>query len=102
MQIKVKNYRATLTFSLFGELDENAAELVRKVMDEEIEAVEPCEVVIDFNGVSFMDSTGIGVLLGRYKKLSKRDVPIYVKNLSSHIDKIFTASGLYRILKKIS
>ena len=51
---------------------------------------------------SFMDSTGIGVLLGRYKILHNRNKNIYISNPSNAIEKIFRMSGIYEIMPKIS
>ena len=48
-----------------------------------------------------MDSTGIGVLLGRYKMLKKIGVPIYIQNPSVSINKILQISGIYEIMPKI-
>jgi len=48
-----------------------------------------------------MDSTGIGVLLGRYKTLKKAGIPIYIQNPSVSINKILQISGLYEIMPKI-
>ena len=51
--------------------------------------------------LDFMDSTGIGVLIGRYKKLKGTNTPIYIKNTNSHVEKIFKMSGIYEIMPKI-
>ena len=48
-----------------------------------------------------MDSTGIGVLIGRYKRLKNRNVSIYVKNPTPTVDKIFKMSGLYEIMPRV-
>ena len=60
------------------------------------------QVIIDLSELEFMDSTGIGVLIGRYKKLRSKNVPIYICNPSNHVEKIFKMSGLYDIMPKIS
>ena len=49
-----------------------------------------------------MDSTGIGMLLGRYKQLKKRNIPIYISNAKGHVDFILSTAGIYTIMKKIS
>ena len=49
-----------------------------------------------------MDSTGIGMLLGRYKKLKAMGKNIYIANPHSHIDRIMSMSGMYTIMKKIA
>ena len=60
------------------------------------------ELVLDFSGVSFMDSTGIGVLLGRYNKFRKNDIAMFIKDPQSHVDRILKMTGVYDIMPKIS
>ena len=58
--------------------------------------------VMELSGLNFMDSTGIGVLLGRYKKLSNLGIPILIANPNKSVDKILTLSGIYKIMPKIA
>ena len=60
------------------------------------------QFIFDFSGVSFMDSTGIGMLLGRYKNLKQLGVPIYISNARGHVDFILSTAGIYTIMRKIS
>ena len=90
----------TLTLKLIGELDEHAAQYAKNTLDELLEG-NFAAVVFDLSRLSFMDSTGIGVMIGRYKLLKAKNCPIYVKNPSRVVDKIFVMSGLYEIMKKI-
>ena len=89
---------------LFGELDECSAEYVRISLDGLLngKAVEISKLVLDFSGVTFMDSTGIGVLLGRYNKFSKNDIMLYIKNPTSYVNRIFEMTGIYQIIPKVS
>ena len=59
------------------------------------------KVIIDLIDLSFMDSTGIGVLIGRYKQLKNKSIPIFITNPNKQIDKIFNMSGLYNIMPKL-
>ena len=59
------------------------------------------KLILDFSGVSFMDSTGIGMLLGRYNKFAKNDINIYIKNPTSYINRIFAMTGIYQIIPKV-
>ena len=102
MQIKKKLYNNTLHIMLCGELDEYTANYTRNVLDELIFNNKFTKVIIDLSQLEFMDSTGIGVLIGRYKKLKNKNTPIYITNPNSHIEKIFKMSGLYEIMPKIS
>ncbi len=99
--IESKLVGATLYVGLSGELDEESAALVRSELDEAISIGEIRKVIIEMSELKFMDSTGIGVLLGRYKKLSAVGVPIFIANPSKTIDKILTLSGVYGIMPKI-
>jgi len=54
--------------------------------------------VLDFDGVTFMDSSGIGVIVGRYKQISARGGKIMAIRVKPQVDKIFEISGLKKIL----
>lgn len=92
---------STLIFRLVGELDEHSAEFVRRKIDAMLTSREYSSVVLDLSRLSFMDSTGIGVIIGRYKIVRKQGKTVYVKNPSPTVDKIFKMSGLYEIINKI-
>lgn len=100
MKINTCMENGSLIILLSGELDECSAEYVRKTIDFNIVNKAFEKVVFDMKSVSFMDSTGIGVLLGRYNLLKRMGIPCCVKNCSKHIDKILTMSGIYRVIKK--
>jgi anti-anti-sigma factor len=91
----------TLTVKLIGELDEASATKLRYDLDKLIEGGKCYEVIFDFKDVAFMDSTGIGIILGRYKKLSKSGIDMYISNTSPQVEKVFTTSGIYGIIKKV-
>ncbi len=96
MKIIINKTDGNLCFSLCGELDECSSNAVRMKIDDVLESRDYLSVTFDFENLSFMDSTGIGVIIGRYKKLKPKNVP------SKQVDKILTTSGLYKIMKKIS
>lgn len=91
----------TLYIGLSGELDESNAQSVRSALDGRIDSQNMKRVVFVLNELRFMDSTGIGVLLGRYKKLTERNVSIFVAAPSKSVDKILRISGIYGIMPKI-
>ena len=102
MEVKYRVERNGLYIYLYGELDEFSAVYCRSKTDEIIDcAVGFKNVVFDFSGVTFMDSTGIGVLLGRYNRLTKMGVPAFIRNPSLSVNKILQISGLYEIMPKI-
>ena len=104
MEISYKTHENILTAMLRGELDEFTAEHVRISLDtllRDLSCIDDAKLVLDFSGVSFMDSTGIGVLLGRYNKFKKSDIDIYIKNPTGHVDRILKMTGIYEIMPKI-
>lgn len=90
----------TVTVQLEGELDHYCAERIRAALDALIEAPEVRRLVIDLSGLTFMDSSGIGVIIGRYRTLSRRNGSVAVRGASPQIDRIFKMSGLYQIVEK--
>lgn len=102
MNIKHRIYNNTMYVMLIGELDEYSAGYARTNLDLIFSEKSFNQVIIDLSELEFMDSTGIGVLIGRYKKLKTCKVPIYICNPSNHIEKIFQMTGLYEIMPKIS
>lgn len=101
MHIKSKTYNKTLYIMLCGELDENSAGYSREKLDQLFNGNNFSQIIIDLSELEFMDSTGIGVLIGRYKKMKTRNIPIFICNPSSHAEKIFKMTGLYEIMPKI-
>ncbi len=97
----MRNLAGCPVFKISGELDHHTAQAVRRKLDDAIEKEGVRDIVLDFKNLRFMDSSGIGVLLGRYKLLKKKGGKIYVKNISRQVDKIFTISGLYQVLIKM-
>ena len=74
MEIKYLNKDDGIYAELYGELDEYSAEYVRISLDDQLKTNyrNKNKIILDFSNVSFMDSTGIGILLGRYNKFSKK------------------------------
>lgn len=91
-----------LNISLKGELDEYSASYTRNYLDNAIKSNSYNYVVFDMDGLEFMDSTGIGVLLGRYKLIKTKHKEIYIANPKPVVEKIIKMSGIYEIMPKIS
>lgn len=101
MQVTSQEINNTLVISLVGELDEHSANYVRDMMDNVMSESNAGQVIVDLAGLEFMDSTGIGVMIGRYKKMKARGIPIFVTNPSKQIDRIFMMTALYDVMPKI-
>ncbi len=98
MDIKIENIGTTLVAKLTGELDHHTAPNLRDALDREISLNNTVNIVLDFDGVTFMDSSGIGVIVGRYKQISARGGKVMVIRVKPQVDKILEISGLKTIL----
>lgn len=89
-----------LIIMLNEELDHHNAIQIREKADRIIERNHIKHIIFDFSGSSFMDSAGIGVIMGRYKKVIFIGGKIAVASVNSAVDRIFRLSGLYKIIEK--
>lgn len=83
-----------------GEVDHHSAMPLRQAIDKSMKAFQCSNLILDFSGVEFMDSSGIGVVLGRYKKLNKSGGQIYISGCSSYIEKLLDMAGVFSIVPK--
>ena len=88
-----------LTIELTEEIDHHTTEKIRRRTDYEIERFIPRKTVLDFNKVTFMDSSGIGMLIGRYKVMKMFGGSIEIINAKPSIKKIFEMCGIPKIIK---
>jgi stage II sporulation protein AA (anti-sigma F factor antagonist) len=87
-----------LTLKITEEIDEHTTEKMRRKMDNEITRFLPRKVVFDFSNVTFMDSAGIGMLLGRYKLIRMLGGCLEIININRQIKKLFEMSGILKII----
>lgn len=99
MYIKFNKINDSLVVTLAGELDHHSAEEVRVKIDDRIDRENIKKMVFDFSGVTFMDSSGIGVVIGRYKKLSMRKGELSIVSVNNSIKRVFELSGMFKIIK---
>ena len=85
-----------------GELDHHTAEEFRDFIDRGLENNPVKHLVLDLTHLSFMDSSGIGVLIGRFKKVNFRGGKVAVVNENKQVSRVFEVSGIYDIIKSYS
>ena len=86
-----------LIISMTAELDHHLADEMREVIDNIIDTRGVTNVIFDFSRIGFMDSAGIGLIMGRYKKI--RDIgAIYVAGVNESIERILLISGLHKLI----
>lgn len=100
--MKIEHYIKSdeLHVKMLGELDEHSSAYVRMSLDELLEDSRVKRLYIDMSGLDFMDSTGIGVLIGRYKKLKPRGVTVFIQSPRPTVDRVLGLSGIYDIMIK--
>jgi len=94
--------RSTLTVRLTGELDQRMAAMVRAELDKLLEDQRIRRLVFDLAGLEFMDSSGIGLVIGRYKRMARRGGSVAVTGQEPRIDRIFRMSGLYQLVERLA
>lgn len=87
-----------LIVHMAGELDHHSAEEVRNKVDDRLEREGYNKLIMDFSGVTFMDSSGIGVVIGRYKKLSLKKGKVYITQVNGSVKRVFEISGMFKII----
>jgi len=94
--------RQTLIVRLRSELDHGACLHLRPRIDEMLRDSDLRRLVFDFQDVDFMDSSGIGFIIGRCKIMRKRGGSVAVVNADARINRIFEMSGLYQIVERMA
>lgn len=98
MESKFYEKDKLLIFKITEEIDDHSVQKIRRRADYEIERYMPKKVVFDFNCVTFMDSAGIGLIIGRYKFANLLGAKLEVANLTQSVKKIFEMSGILKLI----
>ena len=98
LQLSFKENKSTLIVKVAGELDLKTAEEFKCSVDQRLKISPPVNLLFNFNRLEFIDSSGLGVILGRYRKLKKEGGELAVCGLSRTIYRIFELSGVFKIL----
>ena len=91
-----------LIIRMHADLDHHYALQIREKADRLIEQEGIKNIIFDFTGVEFMDSSGIGMIMGRYKKVIFSGGKVGVMGIGKHVDRIFNYSGLYKIVERVT
>ncbi len=87
-----------MLFRISGEIDHHSAKSIREEIDELIFSERPKELYLDFSNVEFMDSSGLGLIMGRYKLMRVYRGKTYILNPSHRILRIIELAGMNRII----
>ncbi len=94
MEVKIVKESDTVTAFIKGDIDHHTAKDIRETIDTYVQEKQPKLLNLDFSGVQFMDSSGIGLIMGRYRVMQMLNGSIKVINIPVHIKRLIKLSGL--------
>ena len=98
MGVRIEKAESTVKAILWGEIDHHCAPDIRNQIDLAVDENRPENLIIDFGEVTFMDSSGIGLILGRQRIMESLGGGIAVKNPSPSVRRILQVAGLSRLI----
>lgn len=101
MNITYTTTENELTIKLSGEVDHHSAKSIREKIDKEIMAQSPKKLIMDMSSISFCDSSGLGLIMGRYKLMNENGGELLINKPTESVEKIMRLSGLDRLVKII-
>ena len=100
--LEYEKRNGTVRVRLEGELDHSRAEAIRGELDRLTADPTVRRLVFDLSGLEFMDSSGIGMMIGRYKLMRSRGGSVAVMPGGQRVDRLMELSGLYQIIEKLA
>jgi len=98
--VEITNAGERVTAGIQGDIDHHSASGIRSEIDAVLENTTPRLLILDFKGVKFMDSSGIGLILGRMRVLEGFGGKLFIKNATGHVEKIVKIAGLSSLILK--
>lgn len=96
-EVTITRSGGTLTAALSGEIDHHTARELRESIDDAAERMRPQRLVLDFGGVGFMDSSGIGLIMGRCRLIRELGGELEVTGESPAVVRMIRLAGLGRL-----
>lgn len=90
-----------LLVGMDGELDHFCAQSIRRELDSMLSDLTIRQLILDFSGMNFMDSSGIGVILGRYRILRERGGTVSVIHMNEQVSRIFHMAGMNKVIRQL-
>lgn len=90
-----------LILKITDEIDDHNVQNIRRKADYEIERYMPKKIIFDFDSVTFMDSAGIGLIIGRYKFANMIGAKLELSNLTQSVRRIFDMSGILKLIPTV-
>ena len=99
LKINLEVKSDVLCIRLMGELDHHSADVLREKATKAIEEYDIHHIVLNLEHLTFMDSSGLGVILGRYKQIKQQNGEMVVCAISPAVQRLFDLSGLFKIIR---
>ncbi|HHW39415.1 MAG TPA: anti-sigma F factor antagonist [Bacillales bacterium] len=99
--INLETKKDVLLIRLKGELDHHTAENLRNKVSDKIEQNNIHHIILNLEELAFMDSSGLGVILGRYKQIQSQGGEMVVCSISPAVKRLFDLSGLFKIIRLV-
>lgn len=99
LSVHFETKQHVLLVRLSGELDHHEAENLRNEWQQVLSNKKLKHVVLNLESLSFMDSSGLGVILGRYKEVKQQGGEMVVCSISPAVQRLFEMSGLFKIIR---
>ena len=100
MEVIFKVDEDVLTAYIRGDVDHHSASPLRHAIDESMKTFGCRDLILDFSGVTFMDSAGIGVALGRFRKISKKGGTVKISGCSEYIERLLEMAGVFTLMQR--
>ena len=100
MRYETEQIGGALVVKLYGEIDQHCVSEIRDDIDRQIAIRNINSLIVDLGGVEFMDSSGIGMIMGRYKNMVSRGGKMMLVRPQPQVDKVLELSGIKKLLEK--
>lgn len=98
MPVEIDIDETSVTAYISGDIDHHSAATLRQKIDEAVEMAYPQLLILDFGAVTFMDSSGIGLVMGRYKLMNDLKGKIAIENAPKAIGKVMRMAGIEKLI----
>jgi len=98
VDVRISERNRNLIIKIIGDIDQHNAEDIREKVDKAFDRSRCRDMIFDFSEVEFMDSSGIGLLIGRYKNVYNRGGTVAIANMNRDLGRIYNISGLKKII----
>ncbi len=99
MNIEFRVSGATMRALIKGEIDHHSAKKICRLIDFRVDADKPQILLLDFSAVTFMDSSGLAVVVGRKRLCDRNNIKCYITNISGHPEKILKMAGADKLIE---